>query len=106
MRSGHGVSPANRLLDLEHVVERARVHGIAFERLRCRTPTIAFRPCPSCGRKYTALAEWDGFGVRLLCNGCRDSRMIEACLLAMPGEDPGLVEVLEATIGDLEARID
>lgn len=95
-----------RLLNLDHVIERARLHGIPYERLQCRQPTVALMPCPNCTRKYWALAEYDGFGVLLFCNGCDDPRMIAARLLAERGEHPLMVETLEAEIEQLEQHVD
>lgn len=95
-----------RLLDLDHVVERARVHGIWHERLQCRTPTVALTPCPNCRRKYWALAEYDGFAVVWICNGCRDPLMITAHLLVAPGQEPLLLDVLEEALEEAEQRVD
>jgi AAA domain len=73
-----------RLLNLEHVLERARLHGIQAERLETHLPTVSLHPCPYCQDGFDALAEWDGLGIITVCNGCQDHLAITAALLADP----------------------
>jgi hypothetical protein len=76
----------SRLISLEHVLELARAHGIETEQLQTKRPTVALRPCPGCRDGFDALAEWDGFGVILRCNGCQDPSAILDALMAMPAD--------------------
>jgi len=82
----------NRLVDLNHVLERARVHGINATRLEAKTPTVSLHPCPACLNGYDALCEYDGFGVIPLCRGCEDGPAIAAALLADPPKPPASSE--------------
>jgi AAA domain len=74
-----------RLRDLDHVLERARVHGIKAERLQSAQPTVSLQPCPACRDGFDALLVYDGFGIIPTCNGCGDSVAIANALIAEPG---------------------